>query len=216
MEMIIGFIGVIFFMFVIFSLGGLWRRDNGILLTISFSIMLISTACSHNQVAPENHIEKNKQQEEKEEKLPMEKVEEAPKTEKATPDKIKSAVFETLGFNSIEGEQKISEIVIDNEDKIIIKFIPDANVSENLLSFSIQKDIANILLGIKNSNVTVKSVQLISSQPTTHQTGNTAHKEIVNVTYNKETIDKIDFESFNTDNILSMADTVTYLEPAIK
>lgn len=174
-----------------------------VLMVISCSVMLSATACSQNQ-------EENEKQQ-----TVQESTEKAVVMEQATPEKIKNVIIQSLGYNQEKGEQKISDVVIDHDDHIMITFNPDANASGNLLPFTIQQDISNILWGIKKSNLKVTSVQLIATQTTTDQSEIIVPKEIVNVTYSIETIKKIDFESMNTDNMLSLADTTSYLEPGL-
>lgn len=126
------------------------RYDKRILLVaISISIMLISAACSHNQATP-NNIEKDKQQAAQKKAAPTAKMDET-QTKKATPDNVRSAVYEQLGLPPEKGAQKITDVVIDHGDHIIINFTPDANANESLLPYTIQQDIANILWGIKRA-----------------------------------------------------------------
>lgn len=70
-------------------------------------------------------------------------------------------------------------------------------------------------MGDKKGHFMVKSVELISNQSQADQSGNSVQKKILDVTYLNESINKTDFESMNTDNLLSMADNVTYIDPVL-
>jgi hypothetical protein len=136
------------------------------------------------------------------------------KAEQETPEyKLNKGISKVLGKESNREGKRISALSIDDSGNIVVNFKGDENLTENLTVTGIKMDVSDVLKAIKKSKVALNSVNVITTYSMVDQYGNAEESEVVNVTYSKATIDKINFENFSYKNIYTIADSVSFIHP---
>jgi hypothetical protein len=85
------------------------------------------------------------------------------------------------------------------------------NLSTNLIGHGAQMDIVDILEAVNKSDFQYEQIHLVGTFSMQDVYGNVEEKPVVNVTYYKTTIDKINWDNFITDDIYLLADEVTFI-----
>lgn len=159
---------------------------------------------------------KNKQDEEvankktEDEAAAKKKAEEAAQTPQQ---KIQTAVTGAIGEKSNRDGNKLTSLTIDGSGNIIIKFKIDDAFTENMIAIGAEDDITKALKSIKNSNVDYKTVTVFGTFAMQDKFGNSSEETVINIGFNKETVDKINFDNFDYKNIYSIADTKVFIHP---
>ncbi|WP_205439667.1 hypothetical protein [Peribacillus alkalitolerans] len=136
------------------------------------------------------------------------------KAEQETPQyKLNKAVTKVLGKESNREGKKITALSIDQKGNIILNFKADDNLTEGLIVGGVKMDITDVLEAIKNTKLTVNSINVIATFEMVDQYGNGEESEVVNVTYSNETLGKINFDNFSYNNVYTIADTITFINP---
>jgi uncharacterized protein YxeA len=136
------------------------------------------------------------------------------KAQNETPQtKLTNAVTSALGEKSNREGKKITASTLDSNGNILVKFKGDENVTENMTVTGIQMDIRDALKAIQKSNVPYNKANVITTYSMVDKFGNAKESDVINLTYSKATIDKINFDNFDRKNIYSIADTVTFVHP---
>jgi apolipoprotein N-acyltransferase len=127
--------------------------------------------------------------------------------------KLTNAITSALGEKSNREGKKITASTLDSNGNILVKFKGDENITENMTVTGIQMDISDALKAIQKSNVPYNKVNVITTYSMVDKFGNAKESDVINLTYSKATIDKINFDNFDRKNIYSIADTVTFVHP---
>ncbi|MDP4171621.1 MAG: hypothetical protein Q8906_13495 [Bacillota bacterium] len=179
--------------------------------TICFIAVIVLSACSHSpkESANSKTTVVNMQRDEAKAKI-IKKTPLVP----ATPVKLQDAVFTGLNLTHDQGKQRFSQFTIDQTKNAVIKYKIYQDLNPSLTVFRSKQDIANVLWGIKKANLNVNQVDVIVTNSITEQSGTTTEKQILNVVFTKDSIQKTDFESYNTDNILYIANKILFKDPS--
>ena len=89
---------------------------------------------------------------------------------------------------------------------IFINWAINDNLTENLIVFGAKSDATDILKALAQSGIDYTYVILSGSFPMVDEFGNSAEKNVVNLTFNKDTVGRINWDNFLSDNIYSIAD----------
>jgi hypothetical protein len=136
------------------------------------------------------------------------------KAQNETPEtKLTNAVTSALGEKSNREGKKITNLFLNSNGNILLRFKGDENITENLTITGIQMDIRDALKAIQKSNIPYNKVTVITTYSMVDKFGNAKESDVINLTYSKATIDKINFDNFDRKNIYSIADTVTFVHP---
>lgn len=106
--------------------------------------------------------------------------------------------------------QRLSKVFPNCDDsgcEVIVEWAINDNLSLNLIRVTAQTDATDILEQISQSDLNVNNVRLLGTFSMVDAYGNASEKVVVNLFFEKETIDKINFENFLFDNIYLIADT---------
>ena len=100
---------------------------------------------------------------------------------------------------------------IENEGKILITTYVPGNLTENLMKRSFHNTVIEYAKSIKDENFVDFYIDGVASM--TDEYGNTEDSKVFTIGLNKETVDKINFDNFQTDNLEGVADAV-FVHPA--
>ena len=95
---------------------------------------------------------------------------------------------------------------IENEGKILITTYVPGNITENMMKRSFHMSVIEYAKNIQDEDFVDFYIDGEASM--TDQYGNTEDSKVFTIGLNKETVDKINFDSFITDNLESIADAV--------
>lgn len=120
---------------------------------------------------------------------------------------LRHSIEETLGKGN-RGVPRITEVNFnDPEPKaIIVRWAINDSLTEGFIISGAQHDATNILKAIDDSGIDYSYVILSGSFPLVDTYGKTEEKNVVNLTFNKSTTERIEWEGFNSDNIYYIAD----------
>jgi hypothetical protein len=133
-------------------------------------------------------------------------------------EKIKSLVINVLG-SSNRDVPRLSDLIWDEaSSEIVVTFAGQDNLTDSMITTGIQMDITDILNVIYNSNTPIpyNNICVVATFPLVDKYGNASEENVVIATYSRETLEKINWENFLTDNIFMISDQDTlFLHPAI-
>jgi hypothetical protein len=134
-----------------------------------------------------------------------------PKPTLSPEDALESAVKSALrpGNRDVTRLQSVSI----RGDLIQVNWAINDNLNVKLIGHGAQMDVVDILEAVSKSNLQCKQVHLVGTFSMQDAYGNVEEKPVVNVTYYKTTIDRINWDNFITDNIYLLADEVTFVHP---
>jgi hypothetical protein len=92
------------------------------------------------------------------------------------------------------------------DQTILVQWSPGANLTENLTKLGAQYDVVAILRGVAESGVPYRAVRIQGSAPMTDQYGNTEERGVIDLRYDRATIERINWESFLARNVYTVAD----------
>ncbi|MDQ0414573.1 DUF308 domain-containing protein [Mesobacillus stamsii] len=168
------------------------------------------------QIAANEKAETDKKAKEEAESKAKAEEEAKKKAEQETPDyKLKQAVTKALGKESNREGDKITKLTFDQETgNILVNFKGDENFTENMTITGVQLDIKDTLKAIKTTGVAFNNINIVVSYSMVDQYGNAEESKVIDLDYSKDTIDKINFDNFNTDNIYTVSDIVNFVHQA--
>lgn len=76
-----------------------------------------------------------------------------------------------------------------------------------------QADAFNILQAIHSTGFDYRSVALIGTFSMTDVYGNSEEADVISVTYNRETVERINWNNFSLDNVYTIADQIYQIHP---
>jgi hypothetical protein len=120
---------------------------------------------------------------------------------------LKAEVERILGHGN-RNVPTLTELNFDDPEPgtIFVHWAINDNLTENLIKFGAKSDATSILKEIAMSGIDYTYVTLSGSFPLVDQFGNTNERNVVNLTFNKKTVDRINWENFISDNIYEIAD----------
>lgn len=98
---------------------------------------------------------------------------------------------------------------------ICVTFAIDDNLTENFIKRGAMLDINRMLEIIAQSDIEYEEVFFTGTFPLVDAFGNSEETNVVMVWYRKETVDKINWDNFLTDNVYIIADDL-FLHPAFR
>lgn len=119
--------------------------------------------------------------------------------------------------SAIDDRVEVQEVQVFPDGQIFVTWHIRDNLTEGLTKASARHDATYILQGVRHSGVPFTEVRLIGKADLVDQLGRTSTDTVVVATYPKSTVDAIQFDNFDKDNIFKpgVADTAD-LHPAIR
>lgn len=131
---------------------------------------------------------------------------------------LENLVIDILG-SSNRDVPRLSDFIWDTDSsEIVVTFAGQDNFTDDMITRGIQMDIVDILHVIYASDTLLpyNSIAVVATFPLVDTYGNTEEANVVIATYSRETLDKINWDNFLTDNIFTVADQDTlFLHPAL-
>jgi len=120
---------------------------------------------------------------------------------------LKAEIERVLGSGNRD-VPRLTAINFDDPEQgaIFINWAINDNLTENLIIFGAKSDATDILKALAQSGIDYTYVILSGSFPMVDEFGNSDEKNVVNLTFNKETVGRINWENFLSDNIYNIAD----------
>lgn len=89
---------------------------------------------------------------------------------------------------------------------ILFKWTINDNLTEDMIKLGAKYDVAEILKVVSKSGIDYSAIKLLGSFQMVDKFGKSSENIVVNLTFKKETVDRIIWESFLTKNIYDVAD----------
>jgi hypothetical protein len=120
---------------------------------------------------------------------------------------LRAEIEQVLGKGN-RGVPSLTEFSFDDPEKgaLFINWAINENLTENLTKRGAKIDATNILKALDKSGIDYTYVLMSGSYPLVDAFGNSTERNVVNLTFNKATVDKINWDNFLTDNIYVIAD----------
>jgi hypothetical protein len=87
------------------------------------------------------------------------------------------------------------------------QFVGDENLTDNLTSFGVKREVFKILEKVKSSGYPYGAIAIVACYPYVDRYGNVSINKIAELTYAKGTIERIQFKTIDTNSIYLIADT---------
>lgn len=120
---------------------------------------------------------------------------------------LRPSIERSLG-SSNRGVQRLTSLNFDDPEPqaLFVQWAINDNLSETLIRHGARKDATDILEAIAASRIDYSYVIMSGSFPLSDQFGNANETNVVNLTFHKTTVDKVNWENFLSSNIYSIAD----------
>lgn len=126
---------------------------------------------------------------------------------------VEAKIVQVLGTSNRQ-VPKISHFAT-TKNSIIINFSVDDNITQNLIKFGAKDDIEKILKAVQSSGCDYDEIRMIGTFPMSDKFGNSAEVKVLQVSYKRSTVNRINWVNFLSDNIYDIADSL-WLHPAFK
>jgi len=90
---------------------------------------------------------------------------------------------------------------------VIVYFAVNGNITKGLTKFGAKKDIEHVLKAIQSSGDDYSEVTLVGTFTLVDKFGKSEESKVLEVSYKRATVDKINWENFLTDNVYDIADS---------
>lgn len=120
---------------------------------------------------------------------------------------LKAEIERVLGSGN-RNVPRLTTLNFDDPEQgaIFVNWAINDNLTENLIIFGAKSDATDILKALAQSRIDYTYVILSGSFPMVDKFGNSDEKNVVNLTFYKETVERINWENFLSDNIYDIAD----------
>ena len=124
---------------------------------------------------------------------------------------ISQLIKKALGSTNRDVE-RVRSIALNEVDRhLVIEWSINDNLTGGLRKSGAKKDVLEVLEAIRDSTVDVSRVTMRGSRSLADVYGNVSEGDVVRASYDKETIDRINFENVRTDNAWIIADQIWIL-----
>jgi len=122
-------------------------------------------------------------------------------------EQLKYDVAEVLGESNRDVPRLSNFRLSADGSDLEVYFSAQDILTKDMTIFGIKKDIVDILQTIHQSNTPIQYeyVVVIATLPLVDVYGNSNEREVVIATYSRETLDKVNWEKFLTDNVYKIA-----------
>jgi hypothetical protein len=141
-----------------------------------------------------------------------------PPPDEASLKRLQGVILAKLGPANRKNVKRVDHVfsgVNRGQPGIIVQFAINDNLTKNMVKLGAREDVANILQAIANSGTDYFSVRIAGTFSMVDKFGNAKEQFVIKATFNKETVDRINWKNFNSDNVFEIADD-TDIHPAMK
>jgi hypothetical protein len=131
-------------------------------------------------------------------------------------EQLKTAIINKLG-DSNRKVQRLEEFSWSDSDKtLIIKWAINDNLTQDYILGGSQRDVTDMLQIIAQGGYLpdYQFVTFVGTFPLRDNFGNISEERVVTASYNKSTVDKINWSNFLSDDVFKIADTIS-IHPAM-
>ena len=120
---------------------------------------------------------------------------------------LRSAILQALG-NGNRNVPRLSGLNFDDPEAgaIFVNWTIDDNLTNDMIVYGAELDATHILHALADSKIDYSYVILSGSFPMVDPYGNSKESNVVTLTFNKPTVDEINWQNFLTENICKIAD----------
>lgn len=132
-------------------------------------------------------------------------------------DQLKVNIEDVLGTSNREVPRLTSFDWSDTDKSLIINWALNDNLTSSFIYIGMQKDVADMMQEIAKSGLLpeYRFVTFVGTFPLQDAFGNASEERVVTASYNKATVDKINWDNFLWDKVFVIADSVN-IHPAMK
>jgi hypothetical protein len=120
-------------------------------------------------------------------------------------DRVRDAVQKALGPSNRKGAPPL-EVVLDGSANVSITFPISENLTEGMTKRGAQMDVVKILRAINSSGVDYNAIDVHGTFSMVDRFGNATEQPVVTARYLHQTVNRINFNNFLTENIYKIAD----------
>ncbi|MEX1095339.1 MAG: hypothetical protein WED34_04785 [Planctomycetales bacterium] len=131
-----------------------------------------------------------------------------------TQERLRHEITEVLGSSNREGVMKVKEIDVRG-DAVTVRFAIDDNLTEGYIKSGAKVDIVAILKAVQASGFSYRTVTVAGSFSMADKLGNASEDEVLRVTYQRSTVERINWSGFDNDNLYDIGESV-WLHPAFR
>ena len=130
-------------------------------------------------------------------------------------DVLARIVTRTLGSSNREVERVKSITLDDLERHLVIEWSINDNITGGLRKSGTKRDVLGVLEAIRDSTIDFSQVTMRGSLRLVDVYGNANEGDVVRVSYDKDTMDRVNFDNVRTDNAWIIADE-SWIHPAFR
>ena len=117
---------------------------------------------------------------------------------------IETRILDALSAGNRDIE-RVNEAGLQGE-RLIVQWAINDSLTANLIQASARRDIRDMLEAIASSSESYTTVFLRGTFSMVDQLGNASETTVIEATYTKDTIDRINFQNFRVDNVFAIAE----------
>ena len=133
------------------------------------------------------------------------------------PEALRQLLEQELGKSNRELDRISSFAWYENTGLISITFTANDNLTEGYIKSGLQLDVAKLLQTVAESNTILnyRSIYIVATFSMVDVYGNTEESQVLRATYDRETLEKINWDNFLFENVYLIANKDDYfLHPA--
>ncbi len=124
-----------------------------------------------------------------------------------------SEIEKALG-KSYRNVKRVSDVQTTGKT-VKVRFSINDNLTAGMIKGSAMTDIQRILKSVQSAGYPYSEISVVGTFPLKDRFGNSSEDEVVRATYKRSTVDRINWDGFDENNIYKIADSV-WLAPAFQ
>ena len=135
-----------------------------------------------------------------------------PQAERSPRQTIGDAVIKALGKSNREVEGAFSDshqvqaVVLSDERAVTVQWAINDNLTSGLRKGGARRDVVDILKAVHESGVPYESILVVGTFPLVDLLGNASETPVVRAVYDQSTVEQINWDGFQSDNVYRIAD----------
>lgn len=126
-------------------------------------------------------------------------------------DRLAASLVEALG-NSNRDTPRLAGLAVEGGE-IVVSWAINDNLTSNLVRTGAALDVVDILQAVDELGIDYQQITVIGSFAMQDVYGNIEESIVVSAVYTRPTVDRIAFDTFDTDNTYRIADELLMLHP---
>jgi len=137
----------------------------------------------------------------------------APAPVQGTEKRLEYEVKRALGTSNRK-VAKVSKIQVTGQT-VHVYFSVDDNLTDGMIKTSAKMDVEDILKAVQKSGYDYSEITVLGTFPLQDKFGNSKESKVLHATYERSTVDRINWQGFLTDNMYDIGDGV-WLHPTFR